>query len=515
MGSTNSKNKKKTDNPAPNSDESGKDENTEKKEDATADQAEKNADKKKKPKKKKNDSNAKKEEKQIKDENPENKEVQKESVEKPKETEDVKETKEEKKDSVEPIKEKDSVTELQSKEEKPKEVVQETPKEEKPKEVVQETPKEEKTESLEKPKEEQAHKEESNDQPKEQKKLSRLEKDELFFHHLGDHWKTLMHKELDLHGFRESLEKQEILKDILNAKDDTEEEAQKKLEQDKDLYVYASLSAVAYSGTEKIMHQRLQDYLPDRKITIIKAELSDKWSRHQPAYIIGTLDDTVFLSVRGTKGISDWIVDSRIQPETDPILDCKVHGGIAKATLKFWTLIQAELMQLAVSNKRIVFCGHSLGAATAAIMSIYTFHTLRLQNEHTNWDIRCYCYAPPPCIAKSKGKLDFITSIVYAYDVVPRLSHESLHKLAAKREYFGGNTSALVKDIQENLEKMDDTLPDDFLLPPGKRIIHILPDGKGVLMRKRRYFTTIIPMFPAMLKNHHVENYVDICGKYQ
>jgi len=289
----------------------------------------------------------------------------------------------------------------------------------------------------------------------------------------------------------------------------------KKLEQDKDLYVYASLSAVAYSGTEKIMHQRLQDYLPDRKITIIKAELSDKWSRHQPAYIIGTLDDTVFLSVRGTKGISDWIVDSRIQPETDPILDCKVHGGIAKATLKFWTLIQAELMQLAVSNKRIVFCGHSLGAATAAIMSIYTFHTLRLQNEHTNWDIRCYCYAPPPCIAKSKGKLDFITSIVYAYDVVPRLSHESLHKLAAKREYFGGNTSALVKDIQENLEKMDDTLPDDFLLPPGKRIIHILPDGKGVLMRKRRYFTTIIPMFPAMLKNHHVENYVDICGKYK
>ena len=58
--------------------------------------------------------------------------------------------------------------------------------------------------SVEKPKEEQEHKEESHDDPKgEQKKLSRLEKDELFFHHLGDHWKTFMHKELDLHGFHE------------------------------------------------------------------------------------------------------------------------------------------------------------------------------------------------------------------------------------------------------------------------------------------------------------------------
>lgn len=72
----------------------------------------------------------------------------------------------------------------------------------------------------------------------------------------------------------------------------------------------------------------------------------------------------------------------------------------------------------------LIITGHSLGAGTTCLLSLLWLS----DPEIMEYGFRSIAYAPPPTISKELVPFmkDYVTSVVYGNDVVPRLSFGSL-----------------------------------------------------------------------------------------
>lgn len=146
----------------------------------------------------------------------------------------------------------------------------------------------------------------------------------------------------------------------------------------------------------------------------------------------------IVICVRGTLSLQDVLTDLKADAETLPLDPSKEewvgHKGMVQAAIYIKKklkedLILAKAFQKAKDQSQekydLVLVGHSLGAGTAAILAIM------LQQEYQ--DIQCYAYSPPggllsqECVEATKS---FITSVVIAKDVVPRIG---LHQMELLR----------------------------------------------------------------------------------
>jgi hypothetical protein len=137
--------------------------------------------------------------------------------------------------------------------------------------------------------------------------------------------------------------------------------------------------------------------------------------------------------------------------------DGLVHAGILSAAQWFLTDVAPQMLAYCRQKQitRIRLVGHSLGAATASILTILLKDHLEMlekantseassSNQAANanttepifeepLDIRCYSYGPPGCVSLniSRRYADIINAYVLEDDIVCRLSYGSVMDLKA------------------------------------------------------------------------------------
>ncbi|CAL8110760.1 unnamed protein product [Orchesella dallaii] len=139
----------------------------------------------------------------------------------------------------------------------------------------------------------------------------------------------------------------------------------------------------------------------------------------------------IVVAIRGTMSLRDAITD--LSAEAKPLdfpgipEGCKAHHGMLLAAKNTFDKInELGTLQRAANNYptyTIVVTGHSLGAGTAALLS------LMLKTTYPN--LKCFSYSPPGCLVTAEAAQfceSFVTSVIVGDDIVPRLSVPSFEK---------------------------------------------------------------------------------------
>ncbi|KAJ2055538.1 hypothetical protein GGH13_007809, partial [Coemansia sp. S155-1] len=140
----------------------------------------------------------------------------------------------------------------------------------------------------------------------------------------------------------------------------------------------------------------------------------------------------VVLVVRGTMSAEDTVVD--LSCEYTKWNGGLVHSGMKASAQWLFAKVMPQMLAYAksqgISSIRIV--GHSLGASTAAILTILLQSArerlMGIGVDCKDFDIKAYCYGPAPCISEDIADRyrDCIETFVYMDDLVPRLCYGSV-----------------------------------------------------------------------------------------
>ncbi|KAI8372887.1 uncharacterized protein BYT42DRAFT_49753 [Radiomyces spectabilis] len=152
----------------------------------------------------------------------------------------------------------------------------------------------------------------------------------------------------------------------------------------------------------------------------------------RPSYFIARDRSTnsIVLCIRGTMSIFDTMTD--LVCEYEPWKGGYVHKGMKSSALWFFQHIAPKLV--AYTNKHstsaLYIVGHSLGAATAAILTILLLDYMDefQQGKEEPFTLQCFGYAPACGLSLDLAEKyqDHIQSIVFADDFVSKLSYGSM-----------------------------------------------------------------------------------------
>lgn len=146
-----------------------------------------------------------------------------------------------------------------------------------------------------------------------------------------------------------------------------------------------------------------------------------------PGYLVAVDHEVgcVVIALRGTASITDALTDLICEPVSLQIggQDGIAHGGMLQAALN----LEQVLAELAVSGllrldgrKRIILCGHSLGAGVAALLAALW----RDRNRFPGVDVKCIAFACPQVLDSllAVAQSNHTTSVILGNDMVPRFS---------------------------------------------------------------------------------------------
>ncbi|KAI8991932.1 hypothetical protein BDF20DRAFT_76604 [Mycotypha africana] len=148
----------------------------------------------------------------------------------------------------------------------------------------------------------------------------------------------------------------------------------------------------------------------------------------RPSYFIARdrFTNSIVLSIRGTMSVMDTLTD--LVCEYEPWRGGFVHSGMKNSAIWFFRNIAPQL--IAYSNEHsttgLIIVGHSLGAATAAILTIILMDYIdEFRRGKDEFSIQCYGYAPACGLSLELAKKykDCIQSFVFADDMVSKLSY--------------------------------------------------------------------------------------------
>jgi len=163
-----------------------------------------------------------------------------------------------------------------------------------------------------------------------------------------------------------------------------------------------------------------------------------------PAYFLCFNHSTkqAILSVRGTKtpadALTDLVANVQEQEEEDG-RKLFAHAGFFTAARSIAAKATPAIRRLlAPMQYSLVVTGHSLGASTAALVTLLLRH--RAQAWSSDLALRCVCFAPCPCLDLANAQLcregaaplaaPLVTSFVCNDDAVARVSMQNLGRLA-------------------------------------------------------------------------------------
>ncbi|XP_006813555.1 diacylglycerol lipase-beta-like [Saccoglossus kowalevskii] len=142
----------------------------------------------------------------------------------------------------------------------------------------------------------------------------------------------------------------------------------------------------------------------------------------------------VIISIRGSLSLKDALTDMTVgccSLDNDAMKHICAHKGILQAARYIKNKLENEhILERAfreAPDYKIIIVGHSLGAGTAALLTILL---------HNTWPgLHCYAYSPPGGLLSSEGCVyskDLITSVVVGKDVIPRLSIQTMEDMRQK-----------------------------------------------------------------------------------
>ncbi|CEP17602.1 hypothetical protein [Parasitella parasitica] len=151
----------------------------------------------------------------------------------------------------------------------------------------------------------------------------------------------------------------------------------------------------------------------------------------RPSYFIARdrFTNSIVLSIRGTMSVMDTLTD--LVCEYEPWKGGFIHSGMKNSAMWFFRHVAPQL--IAYSNEHsttsLVVVGHSLGASTAAILTIIlTDYIEEFRRGKPEFTLQCYGYAPACGLSLDLAEKykDIIQSFVFADDMVSKLSYGSM-----------------------------------------------------------------------------------------
>ena len=177
----------------------------------------------------------------------------------------------------------------------------------------------------------------------------------------------------------------------------------------------------------------------DDESDILYAQLGVGVERTPYCLVADHQTKSLVLAIRGTLNLDDLAADLKLLPAPldDWGRECGfdgnqqyAHAGVLARTAWLYKDVEKQSVldrasqSPAFDGYRLCVVGHSLGAATAALLSVF------LRNRFP--EIRCLCFSPPGCVLSprlAEGCTEFLTSYVLDCDIVPRLSLSSMTSL--------------------------------------------------------------------------------------
>ncbi|RCH98383.1 hypothetical protein CU097_011616 [Rhizopus azygosporus] len=150
----------------------------------------------------------------------------------------------------------------------------------------------------------------------------------------------------------------------------------------------------------------------------------------RPSYFIARdrFTNSIVLSIRGTMSIMDTLTD--LVCEYEPWKGGYVHNGMKQSAVWFYQYVVPLLRTFIHENNAtgLVIVGHSLGAATAAILTDMLMECLDTFSNGKDFNIKCFGYAPACGLSLDLAEKhkDVVQSFVFAEDIVSKLSYGSM-----------------------------------------------------------------------------------------
>jgi sn1-specific diacylglycerol lipase len=161
---------------------------------------------------------------------------------------------------------------------------------------------------------------------------------------------------------------------------------------------------------------------------------------YRPCFYVAkdSATNSVVVAIRGTMSLEDCITDMVATPAEIMLDDTTnsrgwVHSGMLQSATNVLQILVKdgvlhEILQGRFATSNVVVVGHSLGAGTAAILSILLWTRYpALRNR-----FRCIAYAPPGgLLSQSTRKFcdSFMVGTVVGFDVIPRMSAQNFNHL--------------------------------------------------------------------------------------
>ena len=195
--------------------------------------------------------------------------------------------------------------------------------------------------------------------------------------------------------------------------------------------LFAKLSSIAYSNIKEAKGQV-------KKLGFTTVEFYNKDGAQ--AYRFMNKTDIV-IACRGTQPteFNDLKADLKATPVMAETVS-RVHRGFKQEVDDLWPDVQEDLLRKVNLNKTLWFCGHSLGAAMATIMSSRCMHDIELNDPvelytfgspRVGW--RGYCGSLNVTHHRWKNNNDIVTTVPLA--IMGYVHHGNQHYLNAYGQY--------------------------------------------------------------------------------
>ncbi|CAO3591233.1 unnamed protein product [Absidia cylindrospora] len=166
----------------------------------------------------------------------------------------------------------------------------------------------------------------------------------------------------------------------------------------------------------------------------------------RPSYFVAhdRSTNSIVLSIRGTMSAFDTMTD--LVCDYEPWKGGMVHKGMKASAMWFFHHLGPKLIAYsnAQSTTALYIVGHSLGAATASILTIMLLDYMdELKKGKTDdFTLQCFGFAPACCLSLdlSEKYKDHIQSIVFADDVVSKLCYGTM--MDVKQMIIAGSEAA-------------------------------------------------------------------------
>mmetsp|Transcript_32403 Transcript_32403/g.58908 ORF Transcript_32403/g.58908 Transcript_32403/m.58908 type:complete len:442 (+) Transcript_32403:91-1416(+) len=150
--------------------------------------------------------------------------------------------------------------------------------------------------------------------------------------------------------------------------------------------------------------------------------------------------DAIILAVRGTASIADVFTDGLVTPSR--FLGMNAHSGSLQSAIAVIDRARSvlERLMLARPDRKVIFVGHSLGAATAILASLDMFGE---DSEHYDYmqsdKVECWAFGPPPVLSHPELLPECaernIFTFVHNFDIVPRACPVAICKLLSALDF--------------------------------------------------------------------------------